>query len=188
MGTTDNFDAPDATDFGLTDQVPIKDATTSRAAYATGQYILDAMRSNMGSVVNTTATSLAVTAALHAGKVVTISSAAPIAVTLPQATGTGNRYRFVMQVAATGTSSTIKVANATDVMQGLVLALTTSSANVIGYGTSATSDTISLNGTTTGGVAGAQYEIVDVKTGFFQVIGYDSPTGSTATPFSASVS
>ena len=137
--------------------------------------------------IDTTATTLTITQATHGNKTVTVSSAAPIAITLPQATGTGTRYRFVVMVAATGTQHTIKVANATDVMQGYVFALTTSSANVIGYGTSATSDTITLNGTTTGGVAGSMWEIEDIKTGFFRVMGFDAPTGTTATPFSATV-
>ena len=141
-----------------------------------------------GGVVDTTATTLTITAASHAGKVVTISSTAAIAITLPQATGTGNTYTFQLQVAATATAHTIKVANATDVMQGVSWCLTTSSANVVGYGTSATSDTVTVNGTTQGGVVGDIVEITDVKTGFFSVKMFCSPTGTTATPFSASVS
>jgi len=138
-------------------------------------------------VVDTTATTLTITQALHGNRIMTVSSAAPIAVTLPQATGTGTVYKFQMQVAATATSSTIKVANSTDVMQGVSWCLTTASANVVGYGTSASSDTISLNGTTTGGVIGDIIEITDVKTGFFSVKMFSSPTGTTATPFSATV-
>lgn len=137
--------------------------------------------------VNTTATSLTITAAAHAGRTVTVSSTAPLAVTLPQATGTGNKYKFVMQAVATATGHTIKVANATDVMEGVSWCLTTASANVVGYGTSATSDTITLNGTTLGGVVGDIIEIEDVKTGFFSVKLFASPTGTTATPFSATV-
>lgn len=137
--------------------------------------------------VNTTATTLTITQALHAEKIVTVSSAAPLAVTLPQATGSGSRYTFQMQVAATATSHTIKVANATDVMQGVSWCLTTASANVVGYGTTATSDTITLNGTTLGGVAGDIVELQDVKTGFFAVKIFASPSGTTATPFSATV-
>lgn len=137
--------------------------------------------------VDTTATTLTVTASQHAGRTITVSSAAPIAITLPQATGTGNRYRFNIRVAATGTAHTIKVANATDVMSGMVVSHTTSSDAVIAYVATATDDTISLNGTTKGGVVGDWYEIVDIKTGFFQVMGHAAPTGSYATPFSATV-
>src|SRR5690348_6651807 len=62
-----------------------------------------------GGVVDTTATTLTITQATHGNRTVTISSAAPIAITLPQATGTGSVYRFQMQVVATATSHTIKV-------------------------------------------------------------------------------
>lgn len=142
-----------------------------------------------GGVVATTAgaTTLAVSASSHNGRVIVLNNTAPIAITLPQATGTGNRYRFQLQVAATGTASTISVGNGTDVMQGIMFLLTTSSDNVIGFTTSATSDRISFNGTTQGGVAGAVYEVVDVKTGFFSVRGESPATGTYATPFSASV-
>lgn len=142
---------------------------------------------NDGPVTATTATTLTISEAAHSGGTIVTSAAAAFTYTLPQATGTGNKYRIVIQVSATGTSSKIQVGNATDVMQGLVLALTTASANVVGYATSATSDTISLNGTTTGGVAGEWWEIEDIKTGFFRVVGYSQPTGTTATPFSAAV-
>lgn len=157
------------------------------SAGATKRVTVDQLVGGPSGVVDTTATTLTVTATQHAGKVVTVSSAAPIAITLPQATGSGNRYRFNIRVAATGTSHTIKVANATDVMSGIVFGLTTSSDNVIGYKTSATSDTITLNGTTLGGVIGDHFEIIDIKTGFFYVRGETAPTGSTATPFSATV-
>lgn len=134
------------------------------------------------------ATTLTVTAASHNGRIITLANTAPITVTLPQATGTGNRYRFYVGQAATGTASKIQVANATDVMAGVQWVLTTSSANVIGYPTTATSDTLSMNGSTQGGVAGDVIEIVDVITGIFSVQMNCQSTGSTATPFSAAVS
>jgi hypothetical protein len=136
-------------------------------------------------VVDTTATTLSVTATQNAGKVLTISTTAAIAISLPPATGTGDSYKFVIEVAATATSSTIKAAGS-DVMQGVAWALTTASANVIGYPTTATSNTISLNGTTLGGVVGDFIELTDIKTGIWSVKIFDQPTGSTATPFSHS--
>lgn len=140
-----------------------------------------------GQIVNTTATTLTVTRALHDGRIVTISAAAPIAITLPQATGTGARYRFFVAVVATATAHTIKVANATDVMAGFQFTVTTTATNVEGFATSATSDTITLNGTTQGGIVGDQIEIVDMATGVFAVTVLSSSTGTEATPFSASV-
>ena len=142
-----------------------------------------------GGIVATTAgaTTLTITAASHAGRTVTLNNTAPIAVTLPQATGTGSRYRFWVGVVATATASTIKVANATDVMAGYAFCVTTSSDNAEGFKTSASSDTISLNGTTLGGVVGDIIDIEDVKTGVFAVRMFTAPTGTEATPFSASV-
>jgi hypothetical protein len=175
--------AQTATSAGSTDMIPVYPAGVGPPKILTVPNLL----TQAAGIVDTTATTLTITQALHGNRTVTVSSAAPIAVTLPQATGTGTKYKFQMQVVATATSHTIKVANATDVMQGVSWCLTTASANVVGYGTSATSDTISLNGTTLGGVVGDIIEIEDVKTGFFSVRMFSSPTGTTATPFSATV-
>jgi hypothetical protein len=141
-----------------------------------------------GTPVATTATTLAITAAAHSGRTVVVNSTAPIAVTLPQATGTGDKYKFWIGVVATATSHTIKVANATDVMAGYAFCVSTTSDNAEGFKTSATSDTITLNGTTLGGVVGDIVEIEDVKTGIFSVKLFTAPTGTEATPFSATVS
>lgn len=147
------------------------------------------LRSDLGSVVATSATTLAVTAASHAGKTVVISSAAPLAVTLPQATGTGNRYRFVVTVAATATGHTVKVANATDNMAGSMAIFDTSATDItaLAFAATATDDTITLDGTTKAGTVGTVIDIEDVKTGLFSVLVRGAATGSYATPFSATV-
>ena len=170
------------------DEVHIYDVS----AGATGKVTLGNLLGGLGGVVDTTATSLVVTAASHANKTITVSSTAPIAITLPQATGTGNKYRFNIRVVATATSHTIKVANATDVMGGVVHVQTSATttdvaAIVAAFRTSDSSDTISINGTTLGGAKDDWFEIVDIKTGFFQVHGNTKATGTYATPFSASV-
>ena len=138
-------------------------------------------------VVATTATTLQITRALHNGRVVVVNSAAPIAITLPQATGTGATYEFYIGVVATATAHTIKVGNTTDVMAGFQFTVTTSSSNVEGFATTATDDTISVNGTTKGGIVGDRYIIKDVATGIFSVTMFSSSTGTEATPFSATV-
>jgi|KBSMisStandDraft_5_1062788.scaffolds.fasta_scaffold338094_2 hypothetical protein len=158
------------------------------SAGTTKRITADMLGGAVSAPVATTATSLTITAAAHAGRTVAINSTAPIAVTLPQATGTGNRYKFWIGVVATATGHTIKVANATDVMAGYAFCVTTTSDNAEGFKTSATSDTITLNGTTLGGVVGDMVEIEDVKTGIFSVKLFTAPTGTEATPFSATVS
>lgn len=138
--------------------------------------------------VSTTATTLSVTQTQHAGRVVSIASTAPIVVTLPAATGTGDTYTFYMHVAATGTESTIKVANASDIMKGVIWAATTTSDNAEAFITTATSDSIEMNGTTKGGVIGDMYILRDVATNRWSVQGFTAPTGTEATPFDATVS
>lgn len=162
------------------------------SAAATGKVTIGEIAGLGAGVVDTTSTQVTITAASHAGKVVTISSTASTAVVLPQATGTGNKYRFNLRVAATGTAHTISVANATDVISGFSIvmtsATTTDVANIIGaFKTSATSDRVTLNGTTQGGAIGDWVEFVDIKTGFFQVHAQVTATGAYATPFSAAV-
>ncbi len=151
------------------------------------------LNSYSGGVVDTTATSLAVTQALHGNKTVTISSAVPIAITMPAATGTGVKYRFVLQVVATATGHTLKVANATDSFTGLYMSPCTATATHMGFAavTSATtatrSDTVTLNGTTTGGAPGMIIEITDIQSGFFDFKAFDTCVSTTTTPFSATV-
>lgn len=188
MSTPDNFDeelSASTTGLNLLDKVLIAQASSGLKKYCLGSDVANFVGGAVG-VVNVPAatTILAITQALHAGKIVTLSNTAPIAITLPLATGTGNFYRFQVQVAATATASTISRHTTADIMQGFVTALTTASANVVGYGTTATANTISLNGTTLGGVVGDWYELVDIGTGIWMVDANTSPTGTTATPFS----
>lgn len=138
--------------------------------------------------VNATAATLTITQTSNAGSIVTLNRAAGIAVTLPAATGTGSVYRFLVGTSVTSNSTTIKVANATDVMTGSAYVISDNSAAVLGYRTAASDDTITLNGTTTGGLKGDLITITDVGTGLFAVSVFSAATGTEATPFSATVS
>ena len=125
---------------------------------------------------------------VHGGRVTAINAAAGCAVTLPNATGTGAEYRFFIGTTITSNSTTIKVNNASDVMSGRAFVISDGAAAVLGYATAASSDTITLDGTTTGGVAGDMIEIIDVSPGIFQVKVLTKASGTEATPFSATVS
>jgi len=146
-----------------------------------------------GSVLSTTPISvtgatLTCTKGVHAGRTTVITAAAGCAVTLPAATGTGSVYRFVIGATITSNSTTIKVANAIDVMSGRAYVVSDNTAAVLGFATvSASSDTITLNGTTTGGIIGDHIEIIDAITGTFAVRVFTAATGTEATPFSATV-
>ena len=125
---------------------------------------------------------------VHGGRTIVINAAAGCAVTLPNATGTGSVYRFVIGTTITSNSTTIKVNNATDVMAGRAFVISDGAAAVLGYATAASSDTITLNGTTLGGLVGDHIEIIDAIAGTYAVRVFTAATGTEATPFSATVS
>ena len=56
------------------------------------------------------------------------------------------------------------------------------------FETTSTSDTITMNGSTKGGIVGDLIELIDADSGFWQVRVIGSATGTEATPFSAAVS
>lgn len=135
-------------------------------------------------VVNTTATSLALSAATHEGKFVVVKSTSPIAVTLPAATGSGNRFEVVVAAVATATPHTIKAATTNDIMAGVSLIAQTDTTQVNGFLTTATDNTISLNGTTKGGLVGDRIFILDIAAGVYSVKIFGGATGTVVTPFS----
>jgi hypothetical protein len=72
-------------------------------------------------------------------------------------------------------------------MTGTAYVVSDNAAAVLGYRTAADSDTITLNGTTTGGLKGDIIRIVDVAANLFSVTVMSAATGTEATPFSATV-
>lgn len=133
----------------------------------------------------TTATTLTIDST-YAGSIVALARAAGTTVTLPAATGSGNVYRFVSTVSVSGGSTIIKVANASDIMGG-VATMGSSGGTSLSTGTTTTSDTITFNGTTTGGLIGTYVELRDVAANIWKVEVHGVASGVAATPFSATV-
>lgn len=126
----------------------------------------------------------------HAGKTILLNTAAGSTVTLPAATGSNAVYHFVVSVLATSNSHKIQVANASDIMVGVINTIDTDSSDAVGpFATTSTSDTITLNRSTTGSVrVGEMLTVRDVATNRWFVDGTVCVTGTPATPFSAAVS
>lgn len=124
----------------------------------------------------------------HGGKTNVWNSATGFIFTLPAATGTGDTFRFFVGIVPTSGNHVVKVANATDILQGSAYVVSDNSAAVLGYNTASTDDTVTLNGTTTGGLTRGDFvEITDLKSGVFSVRAMSSASGTEATPFSATV-
>jgi len=134
--------------------------------------------------INVTAATLTLDPDVHAGAVVTINLAATQTTTLPASVGDGSVYTIQIGTTKTG-DQIIQVANATDVINGGVsMSTDIGGTNMLA---AATSDTITMNGSTTGGVAGSWVRLTDVKAGFWMLEGFLCTTGTEATPFSAAV-
>ncbi len=134
---------------------------------------------------------LTLTVAAHNGKTILLDTAAGSTVTLPAATGSGAVYKFRVSTLATSNSHKIQTSGTSEHMQGYIFAVdtdTTDSAEGF-FAASGTSDTITLNRTTTGSVTlGETITITDVAATLHGVEGFISGTGDLATPFSAAVS
>lgn len=108
--------------------------------------------------------------------------------TLPNATGSGAIYHFI--VGAVNTSNyLIKTNRGADTFDGSIVNGDTDTTGAMRmWSPAATDDTITLNGTTTGGSSiGDWIEVQDIATNQWAVTGVTSGTGTVATPFSDTV-
>lgn len=121
------------------------------------------------------------------GKTIVFDIASGATITLPAANGTGWKCRFFVKTTVTSNSDKIQVANSTDVMAGNAIVGQDAGDTVVLFETASTSDTITLNGTTTGGIKGDYIDVEDVASGLYAVRLVLSATGTEATPFSAAV-
>jgi len=137
----------------------------------------------------------AITIAAHSGRTLNMAEVggdAAATFTLPAATGSGAVFKFVVGVVNTS-NYIIKVADATDTIDGMVIVQNDSTAggtaSLIAWPTVAASDTITLDGTTTGGVQIGDYILLtDMIANQYVVSGMLNASGTEATPFSATVS
>ena len=133
-----------------------------------------------------------VTIAEHAGRTLLLGEVggnAAVTLTLPAATGTGAVYKFIVSVTNTSNYK-IQVADATDTIDGIMMYLDEDGTAVSAFPTVAASDTITLNGGTTGGIIGDYLELIDIATNQYHVRGVMrvAAGANPATPFTAAVS
>jgi len=140
--------------------------------------------SNYGIVTVADAT-VTITDDAHVGQRVVFNRAAGVTATLPAATGSGNRYEFIGAVDATG-NQIIQVTG-DDTMAGVAY-LGNDSAGASCFYTAATSDTITLDGSTTGGLKGWRVICDDIAADTWAVIVMSEASGTEAAPFSSAVS
>jgi hypothetical protein len=118
---------------------------------------------------------------------ITVNAAAGLTLTLPAATGLGDTYTVVIGTTVTSNSVIIKVANSSDIMAGSAIQAADAGSTSNMWEAGASDDTITLNGTTTGGIKGDRVILQDVATNLWSVTVIGAATGTEATPFSATV-
>lgn len=127
---------------------------------------------------------------LHDGRIVLLDTAAGTTITLPAATGSGLRVKFVVSVKPTSNQHRIDVTG-DDAFWGVIVGDTDADsadlATVTWTATQITADTdrIDMNGTTKGGYVGDWLEVVDIATDKWHVTGTITQTGTEASPFTA---
>lgn len=124
--------------------------------------------------------------AANNNQTVKLDTLAGSAVTLPAATGSGARFKFLVTVLATSNSHVISAAGV-DVMIGMIAGARVDSSNAaLIFAAQSTSNTITLNRTNTGSVTlGEWVDAEDVAAGIWEVTGSLTATGGAfATPFS----
>lgn len=132
-------------------------------------------------------TASATLGARHAGTTVVVNAAAGLTLTLPASAGTGYEYDVVIGTTVTSNNVVVQVANSSDVMAGLCIFGADAGDTAVVFETAATSDTITMNGSTKGGIKGDRIRLKDVADNLWSVQIIGSATGTEATPFSAAV-
>lgn len=118
---------------------------------------------------------------------VVVNRAAGSTLTLPDASGTGAEFDIVVGTSITSNNLIVQVSRSADVMAGQVLMAQDAGDTVAGFETAVDSDTITMNGSTKGGLKGDRIRLKDVAANLWQVQIICAGTGTEVTPFSAAV-
>ena len=134
--------------------------------------------------VNVTA-ALTLNNADHAGRLMRWNIAAGVTITLPAATGSGDRYRFAVNTTVTSAQDRIAV-TWNDTFFGSIIVNTDADSvadSVVSFTSASGNNQITLNGTTQGGIAGDYLEVTDIGTDRWLVWGTVSAPGTEVTQF-----
>lgn len=176
-----------ATDIGIpagNDRYPVYDTSGELVGYTLASAALTV------APVSLTATT-ALTAAAHANRPLLMgASGAPLTFTLPAATGSGNRFLFIVSVVNTS-NYLVKASAGTMLFTGQIIGQSATDSATDAARTwvaGASDDSLLLNGTTRGGVSKGDFvEFIDCSTTQWFVRGFITQSGSEATPFENTV-
>lgn len=166
---------------GYNSKLPI---TTTGVVTVGGLVNTGTSSGSLSNVVNLTATTTLTQA--QSGSVITLAPAAATVITLPASPSIGTKFTFMVTTAATG-SNTLKIITGagTQLLQGVITSATTT-ASVFESVIATSNISVAMNGTTTGGLVGSQFEFTCLSATLWQVFGTNFTSGTTATPFATS--
>ena len=124
----------------------------------------------------------------HAYHTLVLNNATGFTVTLPAATGSGAIYKFVVGTTVTSGSLIIQCGNTTDEFHGLLMLCDTDTTDTLTAEVALDGDgfdTITMDGSTAGGIMGDSFEIIDYAAGKFALISEVNITGDVGTVISA---
>lgn len=137
-------------------------------------------------IINHTAATLTVPTS-YAEKIITLNRATGVAVKLPPALATGDNYTFYIGTSISGGSTTFtKATGSSDTFVGQIETATTTGATTNGFceALGGADVTITMAGSTTGGVVGSILEFRDIASGVWLVRGFLIGSGTLATSVS----
>lgn len=138
-------------------------------------------------IVTTTATALSLTVTQHGERVLVVNTNSTVAntFTLPVATGSGVKFEIINGIAQTQ-GTVVIAANGTDIFKGRSLAFdaTAVATHQSFFVTTATSDKLSMNLTTTGGKGQDRVVLYDEAANTWRVFAELNCGGGPQTPFS----
>lgn len=122
---------------------------------------------------------------VNTGGVVVLDRAAGVSVTLPTDPVVDDFFDFTVRTDVTSNGYIIETGGSSDKFNGFLVGKKNATADSIFKANAAlTDDTITMNGTTTGGLIGTSFRVSYVSTNQWLVDGQFYSTGVTATPFS----
>ena len=198
VGVTNELNATDIEVSGVlrsnTIQSDTTDADISISSQGTGAVAISSQLTLTGSflpAIHTFVATDAITVTEHAGRTLLLGEVggnAAVTLTLPAATGSGAVYKFIVSVTNTSNYKIQVVGD--DTIDGIMMYLDEDGTAVSAFPTVAASDTITLNGGTTGGIVGDYLELIDIAADQYHVRGVMrvAAGANPATPFTAAVS
>ncbi len=129
--------------------------------------------------------------AVHAGATYLLDTAGGSTLTLPAATGTGNKYRVVVSVSTTSAAHKVLAASVSDFIVGAAIGQSNAGAVLGFHSAAATNHSLQMpnaGSQPSGGIIGDSYEFTDIGANLWECTGMFTAGTTATTPFNSATS